>query len=113
MADYLTGWDKDVENPAVDRMELYNKLLTRFNEQGQTDAEKCWRLVVICLILSDLQLKNKNKSEAKKWEEEAFKYAKKALELDPKSMNVHKWYGFFLSTDLNFHLISFFLKKSQ
>ena len=61
MADYLTDWDKDVENPAVDRMELYNKLLTHFNEQGQTDGEQCWRLVVICLILSDLQLKNKNK----------------------------------------------------
>ncbi|OTF77075.1 regulator of microtubule dynamics protein 2-like protein, partial [Euroglyphus maynei] len=38
-----------------------------------------------------LQLKNGNKSESKKWEEQAFKFAKKAIELDPKSMKAHKY----------------------
>lgn len=90
MEQFLAAWDVDIDDASKDKNELYQALLDKLKED-ENNLEVTWRLVQACLVMADSFEKVNNKAEAKKFTEESFKYAQKAVELGPKSLNAHKW----------------------
>lgn len=90
MEQFLAAWDVDIDDASKDKKELYQALLDKLKED-ESNLEVTWRLVQACLVMADSFEKVNNKGEAKKFTEEAFKYAQKAVELGPESLNAHKW----------------------
>ena len=91
MEQFFAEWDAAVEDSARNKTELYQAMLDKLNEGDGNNVEILWRLVQACLIVADSFEKVGNKSESKKYTEESLKYAKKAVEVGPKSLDAHKW----------------------
>ena len=90
MEQFFAAWDVDIEDASKDKQQLYQALLDKLKDDAD-NVEIIWRLVQACLVLADSFEKVKNKSESKKYTEESLKYAKKAVELGPNSLEAHKW----------------------
>lgn len=90
MEQFLATWDADIEDSSKNKKELYEALLEKLKED-ENNLEVVWRLVQACLVMADSFEKVNNKAEAKKFTEDSFKYAQKAVELAPDSLNAHKW----------------------
>jgi len=90
MDQFLTDWDTSIEIESKDKTILCQELLDKL-EQYPDDVELYWRLVKACLVLADSFEKIKDKTQAKKYIEESFKYAQKAVLLNPKSLQAQKW----------------------
>ena len=87
---FFSSWDVDIDDASKDKNQLYQALLDKLKDEPD-NVELIWRLVQACLVLADSFEKVKNKSESKKYTEESLKYAKKAVELRPNSLEAHKW----------------------
>lgn len=91
MEQFLADWDVSIEDEAADKAQLHQELLDKLGEHPD-DLELYWRLVQACLVLADSFEKVKNKAQAKKYTEQSLEFAKKAVQLGPKSLQAHKWY---------------------
>lgn len=92
--EFLAVWDEELETPNSDKTKLYEELLKKFQETDKKNIDICWRLVRVAIAAADSFEKVKNLKESKKFIEISFEHAKKAIELDPNSMQAHKWYIF-------------------
>lgn len=90
MEAFLEQWDKDVDNAELEKKPLYEAMLAKLNEQPD-NVDLLWRMIKVCLVVGDNMERNKNKTESKKFIEESLKYAQKAVEAHPDSMDAHKW----------------------
>lgn len=90
MEQFFATWDADTENPSKNKKELYDQIAQKLKENPE-DIEVLWRMVQACLFTADSFEKVKNKAEAKKYTEESYVHAKRAVEIAPNSMLAHKW----------------------
>ena len=90
MDKFLEQWDIDIDDPDKDKHQLFDALRHKLKEAPH-NVELFWRLVQASLVLASSYEKNDDKVEGKKYTEESVKWAKKAVEYGPNSMQAHKW----------------------
>ena len=90
MDQFLEQWDIDIDDASKDKIDLYKALQEKLKEQPES-VELYWRLVQAALALASSHEKVGNKTDGKKYTEEAHHYAKSAIEFGPNSLQAHKW----------------------
>jgi hypothetical protein len=86
-------WDADIDSAEANKQQLYDEMKAAA-KASPDDVKYLWRLTKGALVLSDFEEKNKNKDKCKSFVHESLVHAKKAIEVDPKSFEAHKWYVF-------------------
>jgi tetratricopeptide (TPR) repeat protein len=84
-------WDADIDSAEANKQQLYDEMKAAA-KASPDDVKYLWRLTKGALVLSDFEEKNKNKDKCKSFVHESLVHAKKAIEVDPKSFEAHKWY---------------------
>lgn len=92
MEPFFAQWDIDIDEPSKDKLELYNALQNKIKEQPE-NVELFWRLVQAALVLASSHEKVNDKTNGKKYTEEALMYAKSAVMIEPNSLQAHKWFA--------------------
>src|SRR5699024_4999673 len=87
---FLKQWDNDINDPRSDKHQLFEDLCNKLNEDSR-NVELYWRLVQASLVLASFYEKTGNKVDGKKYTEESVKWAKKAVEYGPGSLDANKW----------------------
>jgi len=90
MEQFLAQLDVDIDDVSKDKLVLYQVLQEKLKEHPES-VELYWRLVQAALALASSREKIGDKTEGKRYTEEAHGHATKAVELGPKSLQAHKW----------------------
>ncbi|KAH9404244.1 Regulator of Microtubule Dynamics [Tyrophagus putrescentiae] len=87
---FLKQWDVDMADLKKDKRHLYNSLREKLKHDSK-NVELYWRLVEVCLALASSHINDGDQAAGQKYTEEAVKYARKAVEYGPNSLEAHKF----------------------